>query len=67
MKVKELKEYINQVDDDFEFCVNVYRRGNDGWGYPTEIVETTPLEFVDISYSEKRLVLGLELEKDRYI
>lgn len=60
MKVSDIKKYLNAVDDDFDLEIKVYKRDEKKDGYPLEIVKTTDLEFVDISYSDNRIVFGLE-------
>lgn len=60
MKVSDIKKYLDTVDDDFNLEIKVYRRDEKKGSYPLEIVKTTDLEFIDISYSDNKIVFGLE-------
>ena len=70
MKVKELKEFLNRVDDDFDVVIGATKtipeneRGTEGYAaYPTEHFRFIP-EQGDIGYSSKIIRLDIDLDKD---
>ena len=70
MKVKELKEFLNRVDDDFDVIIGATKtipeneRGTEGYAaYPTEHFRFIP-EQGDIGYSSKIIRLDIDLDED---
>ena len=70
MKVKELKEFLNRVDDDFDVVIGATKtipeneRGTEGYAaYPTEHFRFIP-EQGDIGYSSKIIRLDIDLDED---
>ena len=69
MKVKELKEFLNSVDDDFDVIIGATKtipeneRGTEGYAaYPIEHFRFIP-EQGDIGYSSKIIRLDIDLDK----
>lgn len=69
MKVKELKEFLNGADDDFDVIIGATKtipenkRGTVGYAaYPTEHFRFIP-EQGDIGYSSKIIRLDINLDK----
>ena len=70
MKVKELKEFLNSVDDEFDVIIGATKtipeneRGKEGYAaYPIEHLRFIP-ERGDIGYSSKIIRLDIDLDKD---
>lgn len=65
MKVKEMKEFLNRVDDDFEITISLIDEipeiilKDSAYPYPYNYLKTN-FEFDDISYSEKNINFSVE-------
>lgn len=68
MKVKELKKILNQVDDDFEFSLIIYKKipkkdlQNSIYPYPFD-TEDVEIEFDDVGYSSKIIKFSGEIKE----
>ena len=68
MKVKELKAYLDKVDDDFEVIIGAYKlvpekKLNPQYPYPYDHYEFALTEG-DIGYSSKTIRLDIDLDNN---